>query len=153
MNLVKFNRALTFLALAAAALLLNSCESLNESPQGCVVSFIVAAEHRNMTRAWDILSPDAQSYYNGQGEKMRKSGKGALENEIAKIVKFKTVKKEYTVERDSVNNLFVKIVTVGGPTHLIETENIDGNYKIKNETSVKNLLEGISAEVKKNEGY
>jgi len=153
MKLVKFNIALTFSALIIAALFINSCKTLNESPEGCVVSFIVAAENRNMGRAWDILSPSAQAYYNGLGEKMRKSGKGALENEIARIVKFRTVKKDYSVEVDSSDKQSVKIIIIGGPVHIVETENVDGNYKIKNEASVKSLLEGISGEVKKNEGY
>jgi hypothetical protein len=47
----------------------------------------------------------------------------------------------------------VKIVTIGGPTHLVETINIEGDYKIKNEASLKNLLDGITAEVSKKEGY
>jgi hypothetical protein len=141
------------LFLILSALLINSCKTLNESSEGCVVSFIVAAENRNMNRAWDILSPQAQQYYNGLGEKMRKSGKGALENEIARIVKFRSVKQDYRIEVDPTNNMNINIVVSGGPTHIVATENIDGNYKIKNETSVRSLLEGISADTKKNEGY
>ncbi len=153
MKLVKFNKALTLLGLILTALLMNSCKTINETPEGCVVSFIVSAETRNMSRAWEVLSPNAQAYYNNQGEKMRKSGRGALENEIAKIVKFRSVKKDYKIEVDNNNSQIVKIISIGGPTHLVETENIDGNFRIKNEASVKNLLEGISAEMKKNEGY
>lgn len=150
---VKIKLRITLFTLLLAALLFNSCKTLNESSEGCVVSFIVAAENRNMNRAWDILSPEAQQYYNGQGEKMRKSGKGALENEIARIIKFRSIKKDYRLEIDSSNNMNINIVVIGGPTHIVATENIEGNYKIKNETSVRSLLEAITLESKKNEGY
>lgn len=149
----KLRTGIILLALFICALTLNSCKTLNESSEGCVVSFIVAAENRNMNRAWDILSPEAQQYYNGQGEKMRKSGKGALENEIARIIKFRSIKKDYRLEIDSTNNMNINIVVIGGATHIVATENIDGNYKLKNETSVRSLLEGITLEARKNEGY
>lgn len=130
-----------------------SCGNIHQSPNGCVVAFIVAAEQRDMTKAWNVLGPDAQNYYNSLGEKMRKSGKGALENEISRITKFRSVKKDYRIVLDTANQNMVKIVTIGGPTHLVETINIEGDYKIKNETSLKNLLDGITAEVSKKEGY
>lgn len=153
MKMTRIYSTFVILFLAFCTLIFNSCKTIHETPEGCVVSFIVGAEERNMTRLWDALSPEAQQYYNGLGEKMRKSGKGALENEIARITKFRKVKKEYTVQPDNTNNGIVKIVTVGGPEHVIETVNIDGNYKIKNHQSVKNILDGISAEVKKENGY
>src|SRR4030095_2809213 len=130
-----------------------SCGNIHQSPNGCVVAFIVAAEQRDMTKAWNILGPDAQNYYNSQGEKMRKSGKGALENEIGKITRFRSVKKDYRIELDTANHDMVKIVTIGGPTHLVETINIDGDYKIKNEISLRNLLDAITAEATKKEVY
>lgn len=130
-----------------------SCGNIHQSPDGCVVAFIVAAEQRDMTKAWNVLGPDAQSYYNSLGEKMRKSGKGALENEISKIAKFRSVKRDYRIELDTANHDMVMIVTIGGPAHLVETINIGGDYKIKNETSLKNLLDGITAEVSKKDGY
>jgi hypothetical protein len=153
MKSIKLSYLLVFSIFTVSALFLSSCKSIIESPDGCVVAFIVTAEQRNMTKAWDLLGPDAQSYYNSQGEKLRKSGKGALENEIAKITKFRRVKKDYFIEKDKSNPDVVNIVTIGGNTHPVETINIDGNYKIKNEASVKNALDGISAEVKKQDGY
>ncbi|MCI0714943.1 MAG: hypothetical protein L0Y77_01290 [Chlorobi bacterium] len=129
-----------------------SCGNIHKTPNGCVVAFIVAAEQRDMTKAWNILGPDAQSSYNSLGEKMRKSGRGALENEISRISKFRIVKRDYKIVVDSTDPNLVKIVTIGGPEHRIETINENGNYKIKDIYSVRNLLNGISAEVK-NEHY
>jgi len=136
-----------------AALLLHGCANIHTTPDGAVVAFIIAAEQRDMTKAWNILSPELQAYYNGQGEKMRKSGRGALENEIAKITKFRNVKKDYRLAKDSTDNSVVNIITIGGPVHRIETIQVEGDYKIKNSASLKNLLDGISAEVNNKEGY
>lgn len=136
-----------------AALLLHGCANIHTTPDGAVVAFIIAAEQRDMTKAWNILSPELQAYYNGQGEKMRKSGRGALENEIAKITKFRNVKKDYRLEKDSTDNSVINIITIGGPVHRIETVQVEGDYKIKNSASLKNLLDGISAEVNNKEGY
>lgn len=133
--------------------LLHGCANIHTTPDGAVVAFIVAAEQRDMTKAWNTLSPEVQVYYNGQGEKMRKSGRGALENEIARITKFRIVKKDYTIQLDSTNKANVNIVTIGGPVHSVETVQVDGDFKIKNTSSLKNLLEGISAEVSNKEGY
>ena len=136
-----------------AAMLLHGCANIHTTPDGAVVAFIIAAEQRDMTKAWNILSPELQAYYNGQGEKMRKSGRGALENEIAKITKFRNVKKDYRLAKDSTDNSVVNIITIGGPVHRIETIQVEGDYKIKNSASLKNLLDGISAEVNNKEGY
>jgi len=76
-----------------------------------------------------------------------------LENEIARITKFRSVKKDYRLEKDSANENNVRLVTIGGPTHLIETISVDGDFKIKDEKSLRNLLDGITAESKKNDGY
>ncbi len=138
---------------ATLLLILTGCQNIHKSPDGAVVAFIVAAEQRDMTKAWNILSPDLQTYYNGLGEKMRKSGKGALENEIARITKFRSVKKDYTLKVDSTNSTTINIVTIGGPTHKVETVDVGGDYKIKDEASMKNLLDAITAEETKEKGY
>lgn len=130
-----------------------SCQNIHKSPDGAVVAFIVAAEQRDMTKAWNILSPELQAYYNGLGEKMRKSGRGALENEIARITKFRTVKKDYTINVDGANGSIINLVTVGGPTHKVETMDVGGDFKIKDEASMKNLLDAITAESTKDKGY
>ncbi|MCC6864976.1 MAG: hypothetical protein IT280_02320 [Ignavibacteria bacterium] len=148
-NLIKLKSVIIVLLL----IILYSCSNIQNSPDGAVVAFIVAAEQRDMSKAWNILSPELQNYYNGLGEKMRKSGKGALENEIAGIIKFRSVKKDYKLIVDSTNKNNVNLVTIGGPTHLIETIDIDGYYKIKDEKSLRNLLNGITAESKKKESY
>jgi hypothetical protein len=141
------------LAIIIPLILIAACGNIHQTPEGAVVAFIVAAEQRDMTKAWNILSPELQAYYNGQGEKMRKSGRGALENEIARITKFRNVKKDYRIKVDSTVASTIRIETIGGPNHIIETVQIDGDYKIKDEKSLKNLLSGISAEVNKKEGY
>lgn len=147
----KFN----YIKSAAIAVLLAvySCGNIHTNPDGAVVAFIIAAEQRDMTKAWNILSPELQSHYNSLGEKMRKSGRGALENEIARITKFRTVKKDYVIKQDSLNNTVINIVTLGGPVHKIETVEVGGDFKIKDEASLKNLLEGISAERKEKDAY
>ncbi|MCX7878298.1 MAG: hypothetical protein N2510_06605 [Ignavibacteria bacterium] len=117
------------------------------------MAFIVAAEQRDMTKVWNTLGPEAQAYYNSEGEKLRKSGKGILESEIATISKFRSVKKDYLIKKDSVNPEIVNIVTIGGPVHKVLTENYDGNYKIKDHHSVRELLKGISAETIRNRSY
>jgi hypothetical protein len=150
MKIIKLN---ALLVLAVSLITLNACTKLSESPEGCVVSFIVAAEKRNMARAWENISPEAQAYYNTQGTKMRKSGKGALENEIALIEKFKTVKTDYTVEPDKQNNNIVNFVMKDGSVVKVETVSTNGSYMIKDEVSVKNLLNAISAGTKKGDGY
>ncbi len=146
---IKFHAAIFTIFLTALA----ACGNIHTTPDGAVVAFIVAVEQRDMTKAWNILSPELQTYYNGLGEKMRKSGRGALENKTAKIIKFRSVKKDYRIEIDSTVNTNVKIVSIGGPTHLIETVQIDEDYKIKDEASLKNLLDAITTEVSKKEGY
>jgi hypothetical protein len=93
MRPVNAKNILVFLILFS--IFLYSCGNIHQSPNGCVVAFIVASEQKDMTKAWTILGPDAQSYYNSLGEKMRKSGKGALENELNKITRFRSVKKDY----------------------------------------------------------
>ncbi len=147
----KIRYLLAFMALML--LTIASCQNIHKSPDGAVVAFIVAAEQRDMTKAWNILSPELQAYYNGLGEKMRKSGRGALENEIARITKFRTVKKDYTINVDGANGSIINLVTVGGPTHKVETMDVGGDFKIKDEASMKNLLDAITAESTKDKGY
>lgn len=144
---------ISLLIILNALLYLSGCQNIHKSPDGCVVAFIVAVEQRDMTKAWNILSPEAQAYYNLMGEKMRKSGKGALENEIARITKFRSVKRDYRIVLDTANTDVVNLVIIGGPTHSVTTINIDGDYKIKDEVSMRNLLSGITAETGKIEGY
>lgn len=134
-------------------IVLSSCQNIHKTPDGCVVAFIVAAEQRDMTKAWNVLSPQLQAHYNGLGEKMRKSGRGALENEIARIQKFRSVKKDYTIQIDSTDQRTVNIITIGGPVHRVETVDIDGDFKIKDEVSLRNLLAGITEIQSKPEGY
>ncbi len=147
----KIRYLLAFMALMLITIA--SCQNIHKSPDGAVVAFIVAAEQRDMTKAWNILSPELQAYYNGLGEKMRKSGRGALENEIARITKFRTVKKDYTINVDGANGSIINLVTLGGPTHKVETVDVGGDFKIKDEASMKNLLDAITAESTKEKGY
>ena len=106
-----------------------------------------------MSKAWNLLSTEAQNYFNGLGEKQRRSGKGALESEIKRIKKFKDVKKEYIIEKDALKPETVKIILTGGQEFKIETVNRDGTYLLKDGNSVRNLLTGITAELGKENGY
>ena len=136
-----------------AALLFISCGKITDTPDGCVVSFIVACEEHDMSKAWDMLGAEAQSYYNGLGEKQRRSGKGALENDIKKIKRFRNVKKDYKIVKDKENPDLIKIMLIGGQEFNVATANENGSYRIKDENSVKNLLNGITAELEKGNGY
>jgi outer membrane protein assembly factor BamA len=151
---MKTAKSMIFPLLAACLMFFaGSCKNIHKSPDGAVVAFIIAAEQRDMTKAWNILSPELQGYYNGQGEKMRKSGKGALENEIAAITKFKVVKKDYTIEVDPADPESININLTGGQQYKIKTINIEGDYKIKDRQSIENLLTAITAETKPGDGY
>lgn len=149
MKNIKFYEYIAVISLV----LLYSCGNIHQTPEGAVVAFIVAAEQRDMTKAWNVLSPDLQAHYNSLGEKMRKSGRGALENEIARIKTFRSVKKDYRLKADSITTTTVRLITVGGNDHLVETIQIDGDYKIKDEKSLRNLLDVITAEENKKDGY
>lgn len=149
MKNIKFYVFLTIIAV----ILTSACGNIHQTPEGAIVAFIVATEQRDMTKAWNILSPDLQAHYNNLGEKMRKSGRGALENEIARIKTFRSVKKDYRLKADSVVTSTVRLITVGGNDHLVETIQIDGDYKIKDEKSLRNILDVITAEENKKEGY
>jgi len=151
MKNIKFSAVL--IVIIYIAFNMTGCTNIHQTPDGVVVAFIVAAEKRDMTRAWNNLSPELQGYYNSQGEKMRKSGKGALENEIARITKFRTVKKDYTIQIDGANGSVINLVNNSGTVQKVETVAIDGDYKIKDLNSLKNLLDGITAEAKSKDGY
>ena len=62
----KIRYLLAFMALML--LTIASCQNIHKSPDGAVVAFIVAAEQRDMTKAWNILGPELQAYYNGLGK-------------------------------------------------------------------------------------
>lgn len=135
-------------------LIFTSCGKITDTPDGCVVAFIVAAEKHDMDRAWNHLSSEAQNYYNELGEKQRRSGKDALENDIKKIKRFRSVKKDYKIVKDKSNPELIKIMLVlGGQEFDVETVNEGGSYKIKDANSVKNLLNGITAETERAENY
>ena len=153
MNIIKFKLILAFIVLAIICSITPGCKNIHETPDGAVVAFIIAAEQRDMTKAWNIMSPELQAHYNSLGEKMRKSGRGALENEIARITKFKLVKKDYTINVDDANGEVIKIKMNSGPEYRIETVKADNDYKIKNKESMKNLLDAIAAEITNKEGY
>jgi len=138
---------------ALVFLILISCGKPQTNPNACVVSLILSIEQHDMSKAWGLLGPDAQGYYNGLGEKQRRSGKGALENEINKIKTFRSIRKDYKLQADKENPNIVKLVTFAGPEHLIETVNDNGDYKIKDGQSMKNLFDGISGEMDNTKGY
>ena len=125
----------------------------SDNPRGCVTYFIVSIEQHDMSKAWDYLGPDAQAYYNDLGEKMRKSGKGAFENEINRIKSFRNARSDYSIRSDKENPENMHLITAGGIDLLVETENVSGNFKIKNYASVKSVISSIAAEVDKSAPY
>lgn len=141
----------TFLC-SLAVLLFFSCGKAPDSPKGCVTSFIIAVEQHDMSRAWGLLSTEAQKYYNGLGEKQRRSGKGAFEREINTIKSFFNAGRHYKFRTDSTNTNNVKLEVIGGRDFFIETIDESG-YKIKDENSVKNILSVIAEKIEKEEHY
>lgn len=129
-------------------LLFASCgKKISDSPKGCVTGFIIAIEQHDMNKAWENLGTVAQSSYNDLGEKMRKSGKGAFENEINRIKTFRNAQRDYSIRNDKETPGNVRLVTSGGMEFVIEMEEIDNVYKIKNLNSVRSILNVITSEV------
>lgn len=133
-------------------LLLSSCGRESDSPKGCVISFIIAVEQHDMGKAWGLLGKNAQSYYNTLGERQRRSGKGAFENEIDKIKTFRNLRKEYGIHEDKGVQDTIKMIVYGGKEFRVNILNDGGDYKIKDEQSVRNILDVITAELKPKEG-
>ncbi|RPI15838.1 MAG: hypothetical protein EHM58_13120 [Ignavibacteriae bacterium] len=144
---------ISIIILALALLPFTGCEKASNTPKGCVVAFIIALEQHDMSKAWGLLGKDAQAFYNELGERQRRSGKGALENEVKKIKSFRSAAKDYSVRHDKGNDDNVKIVFYGGNEFIITTMNEDGDYKIKDANSVKTLMTIIAAEMDKGNGY
>lgn len=128
------------------------CGRITDTSDGAVVAFIVAVEEHNMNKAWNLLGSDAQVFYNNLGEKQRRSGKGALENEIKRIKRFRNVKKDYKIVKVQENPMLIKIQLLGGMEFFIQTVDEEGAYKLKDGNAVRNLLTAISAETER-EGY
>ena len=137
---------------AIPVLLFLSCGKASDSPKGCVTSFIIAVEQHDMSKAWSLLSNDTQKYYNGLGEKQRRSGKGAFEREISTIKSFFNAGKHYKFRSDSTNTNNVRLEVIGSRDFVIETVDESG-YKIKDENSVKNVLIVIAEKIEKEEHY
>jgi hypothetical protein len=130
-------------------LLFLSCgRKTTDTPEGCVTTFISAVEEHDMSKAWDLLGKDAQSYYNRQGEIQRRSGKGALENEIDRIKTFRSPDKDYFMKKDDENLNIILLVTSAENEFKVETEVNDGGVKIKDASSVQNVLNVISGVMK-----
>jgi hypothetical protein len=125
----------------------------SDNPRGCVTYFIVSIEQHDMNKAWDYLGSDAQAFYNDLGDKMRKSGKGAFENEINRIKSFRNARSDYSIRSDKENPNNMHLITAGGIDLLVETVEVNGNFKIKNSASVKSVLSSIAGEVDKSAPY
>jgi hypothetical protein len=146
------NLSIKALLIVPTAIGLVSCANVPDSPKGCVTSFIIAVEQHDMSKAWGLMGSDAQKYYNGLGEKQRRSGKGAFEREVNEIKSFFNADKDYTFQIDKENSTIVKLVLTGGKEFDIETID-DGGYKIKNEIAVKKILNVIAEKIEKEEYY
>lgn len=136
-----------------SVLFLSSCGRESDSPKGCAVSFIIAIEQHDMSKAWGLLGKDAQSYYNALGERQRRSGKGAFEHEIDKIKTFRNLRKDYGIHEDHNVPDTIKLIVYGGREFNVNILNDDGNYKIKDEMSVRNILDVITYELKPKESF
>jgi hypothetical protein len=134
-------------------ILLTSCGRESDSPKGCVTSFIIAVEEHDMSKAWGLLGQDAQSYFNTLGERQRRSGKGAFENEIDKIKTFRNLRKDYSIHKDRDVQDTIKMRVYGGREFRVNIADDDGDYKIKDEQSVRNILEVITGELKPEEKF
>lgn len=101
-----------------------------------------------MSKAWSLLGKNAQTYYNQLGEKQRRSGKGAFENEIKRIVIFRNSKYDYSIQSNEGNKKIMKLIINGGNEFMVEISNEDGEFKIKDEVSVMNIINVIAKEQK-----
>lgn len=151
---MKILKACFFVIICITAFTFLSCDKSSNNARGCVTTFISALEQHDMGKAWGLLGKNAQSYYNVLGERQRRSGKGAFENEINRIKTFRNAGKDYSVHFDKDTQDEIKLITEGDKEFKIIIVDEDGEYKIKDETSVKNVLRVITAELKTNEpGY
>lgn len=140
--------------IAFLSLVFISCgKKIADTPKGCVTAFIVAVEQHDMTRVWGLLGKDAQTHYNSLGEKQRRSGKGALENEIDQIKSFRSAQKYYSIKRDNDDPNNALLVVPGVRDFKIATVIEDGDIKIKDAESVKNILDVITGEMKNPNQY
>ncbi len=130
-----------------------SCGKASNNPRGCVSSFIISIEQHDMSKAWSLLGNDAQSYFNTLGERQRRSGKGAFENEIDKIKTFRSARTDYSIHKDKDVQDTIKLIVFGGKEFNINITDDDGNYKIKDQQSVRNVLDVISGELKQNQHF
>jgi hypothetical protein len=129
-------------------IVISSCDKAGNSPRGCVTAFIISLEQHDMSKAWGLLGKDAQSYYNQLGEKQRRSGKGAFENEINRIKTFRSASNDYSIRTDKDTQEGMKLVVYGGKEFKIQISNENGEFKIKDESSIKNILVVITGELK-----
>ena len=138
--------------LIIAVSLLYSCGGKQNSPVECVSTFIKASMEHDITKAWSTLSPEAQAFYNSLGEKNRKSGRGILEHDISEVLKFRN-EKDFKIAADSINPNLVSLTTVSGIEYIIETTPIDGEYKLKDEISVRNVIKCIAVNIMSKDYY
>ena len=134
-------------------LFFSSCSSKKLSSEECVSAFIIAAEQHDMGKAWDLLSPEAQRYYNEIGERNRKSGKGILEHDISEVNTFLKLNTDYKIEINAGNSSIVVIKQSNGTIFEVVTINDDGSAKIKGGADIKNLLKSIAGNVTEKEYY
>jgi len=130
-----------------------SCGKASNTPRGCVSQFIISIEQHDMSKAWGLLGKDAQTYFNTLGERQRRSGKGAFENEIGKIKTFRNARNDYTIHEDKGVQDTIKLIVLGGREFSIGITDENGDYKIKDQQSVRNVLDVIAGELKQNERF
>jgi hypothetical protein len=139
---------ITCIVLLFIGLIFLSCgQKISETPKGCITTFIISAEQHDINKCWDCLGKDAKTFYNDIGDKMRKSGKGALENEINKINTFRNAQKDYSMRKDKDSVNIIHMFTGGGQEFVINLIEEDGAFKIRDGNSVKSILNVISADI------
>jgi uncharacterized protein involved in exopolysaccharide biosynthesis len=140
-NIIKFS----FILLSVIIIL--SCSKKYNSPEDAVYNFIEALVQKDISKAWNLLSDEIQNEYNSKGEKMRKSGKGAFENEISRIKKFNN---DFTIENDG---NYLIILLSNGSRFPVKTEIINKSYVIADMASLNRILSAITLEAKDKKVY
>lgn len=130
-----------------------NCGKNYENSSAAVTALIIAIEQHDMQKAWNMLGPDAQAFYNSLGEKQRRSGRGALERDINNIKSFRSLKNDYKIKEDKENPGVVKIILLAGAEFPVATVFDENSFKIKDGQSVKNLIAGIAYEKNQKDDY
>jgi len=130
-----------------------SCGKNYDNAAAAVTAAIIAIEQHDMQKLWNMLGPEAQSFYNSLGEKQRRSGRGALEREVNIIKTFRSLRNDYKIREDKENREIINITWNAGQQFRVVMIKDGDAYKIKDGESVKNMLSAIAYEKNAKEDY